>query len=203
MTGSLYLAKKLSKSEKVEERKEAVKLLDTVDDQILYMDKIVSDLQSYAGPVGAEPVQTNLPNLVREVIGNAHVPGNVETRVEVQEDLSSVMVDRTLLQRVLANLIMNAVQAMPKGGDLTVTANKEHESVTITVKDTGGGIAKENLGKIFNPFFTTKARGQGLGLAVCKRLVEAQKGTISVKSEVGKGSTFTLKIPTSRLSGAV
>ncbi len=203
MTGSLYLAKKLSRSERVEERKEAVKLLDTVDDQILYMDKIVSDLQSYAGPVGAEPVETNLPNLVREAISNAQVPGNVETHVEVQEDLTSVVVDSTLLQRVLSNLIMNAVQAMPKGGNLTVTAHKEQESLTVTVQDAGEGIARENMDKIFNPFFTTKAKGQGLGLAVCRRLVEAQNGTIAVTSEVGKGSTFTLKIPTSRMSGAV
>ncbi|MGA2239340.1 MAG: PAS domain S-box protein [Candidatus Bathyarchaeia archaeon] len=203
MTGSLYLAKKLSRSERVEDRKEAVKLLDTVDDQILYMDKIVSDLQSYAGPVGAEPVETNLPNLVREAISNAQVPGNVETHVEVQEDLTSVVVDSTLLQRVLSNLIMNAVQAMPKGGNLTVTAHKEQESLTVTVQDAGEGIARENMDKIFNPFFTTKAKGQGLGLAVCRRLVEAQNGTITVTSEVGKGSTFTLKIPTSRMSGAV
>jgi PAS domain S-box-containing protein len=203
MTGALYLAKKLSRSERVEGRKEAVELLDTIDDQILYMDKIVSDLQSYAGPVEAEPVETNLPNLVREVISNAHVPGNVETHVEVQEDLSSVVVDRTLLQRVLANLIINAVQSMPKGGNVTVTAYKEQESVTVTVEDTGEGIARENLENIFNPFFTTKVKGQGLGLAVCKRLVEAQNGTITVRSEVGKGSTFTLKIPTSRVSGAV
>jgi PAS domain S-box-containing protein len=203
MTGALYLAKKLSRSERVEGRKEAVELLDTIDDQILYMDKIISDLQSYAGPVEAEPVETNLPNLVREVISNAHVPGNVETHVEVQEDLSRVVVDRTLLQRVLANLIINAVQAMPKGGNVTVTAHKEQESVTVSVEDTGEGIARENMGKIFHPFFTTKAKGQGLGLAVCKRLVEAHNGTITVRSEVGKGSTFTLKIPTSRVSGAV
>ena len=203
MTGALYLAKKLSRSERVEGRKEAVELLDTIDDQILYMDKIVSDLQSYAGPVEAEPVETNLPNLVREVISNAHVPGNVETHVEVQEDLTRVMVDRTLLQRVLANLITNAVQAMPKGGNVTVTAHKEKESVTITVEDTGEGIARENMDKIFTPFFTTKAKGQGLGLPVCKRLVEAQDGTITATSEVGKGSTFILKIPTSSVSGAV
>jgi signal transduction histidine kinase len=141
--------------------------------------------------------------LVSEAISNAHVPGNVETHVTVPEDLTSVMVDRTLLQRVLANLIMNAVQAMPKGGNVTVATHKEQESLTMTVEDTGEGIARENIDKIFNPFFTTKAKGQGLGLAVCKRLVEAQNGTISVKSEVGKGSTFTVTIPTKRSSAPV
>jgi signal transduction histidine kinase len=65
----------------------------------------------------------------------------------------------------------------------------------ITLRDSGVGIATENLDKIFSPFFTTKARGQGLGLAACKRLIEAQDGTITMQSEVGKGSTFTVKIP--------
>ena len=203
ITGTLYLAKKLSRSEKVEDRKEVLKLLDTIEDQIPYMDKIVSDLQSYAGPVQTEPVQTNLPRLIREVIGNAHLPGNVETHVTIPEDLTSVMVDRVLLQRVLANLIINAVQAMPKGGDVTMTAKKEKESLTVTVEDAGEGIPAENLDKIFTPFFTTKAQGQGLGLAVCKRLVEAQDGTITITSEVGKGSTFTVTIPTNRTSGSV
>jgi PAS domain S-box-containing protein len=203
MTGALYLAKNLLRSERVEDRKEAVELLDTMDSQIVYMDKIVSDLHSYSGPAHAEPVETNLPNLVRGVILNAHVPGNVETHVEVQGELSSVMVDDRLLQRVLENLIMNAVQAMPKGGNLTVVAHKELESVTITVEDTGEGIARENMDKIFNPFFTTKAKGQGLGLAASKRLLEAQNGIITVRSEVGKGSTFTLSIPTSKVSRAV
>jgi PAS domain S-box-containing protein len=198
MTGTLYLAKSLSGSDRVEDRKEVAELLDTIDHQIVYMDKIVSDLQSYAGPVEAEPAETNLHALVREVISNVHVPGNIEIHTEVQEDLSSVMVDRILLQRVLVNLITNAVQAMPEGGNLTVTANEEKESLTMTVEDTGEGIARENMNKIFNPFFTTKAKGQGLGLAVCKRLVEAQGGTITVKSEYGNGSTFSVRIPTSR-----
>jgi two-component system sensor histidine kinase AtoS len=70
--------------------------------------------------------------------------------------------------------------------------------VSVTVRDTGEGVAPENLEKIFNPFFTTKAKGQGLGLAVCKRLIEAQSGTITVKSELGKGSTFTIEIPMNR-----
>jgi signal transduction histidine kinase len=70
------------------------------------------------------------------------------------------------------------------------------------VRDTGLGITPENLAKIFNPFFTTKAQGQGLGLAVCKRLAEAQGGTLEVTSQVGEGSTFTLKIPTNRTTAA-
>jgi PAS domain S-box-containing protein len=201
-TAMLYLVKKLVRSPKVGDRKDALELLDGFDDQISYMDKIVSDLQNYAAPVEAEQVETNLPDLITDVFSNVGVPENVKTSVEVQEDLSKVMVDSTLLHRVVTNLVTNAVQAMPKGGRLITTAHKEQEALTVTVQDTGEGIPAENLDKIFTPFFTTKAKGQGLGLAVCKRLVEAQNGTISVKSKVGKGSAFTLKIPTNRTSGA-
>jgi two-component system sensor histidine kinase HydH len=109
-----------------------------------------------------------------------------------------VVVDSALLRRVLTNLIVNALQAMPGGGKLIITASKEGESLTVTVQDTGVGIAEENLARIFSPFFTTKAKGQGLGLAVCRRLVEAQDGTITVKSEFGKGSAFTFAIPTNQ-----
>ncbi|MGA2239947.1 MAG: ATP-binding protein, partial [Candidatus Bathyarchaeia archaeon] len=105
-------------------------------------------------------------------------------------------------RRVLTNLILNAVQAMPKGGKLTIAGSRGDESFAVAVQDTGVGIAPENLGRVFNPFFTTKAQGQGLGLAVCKRLMEAQGGTIDVTSQVGEGSTFTLKIPTNRTLGA-
>jgi two-component system sensor histidine kinase HydH len=87
---------------------------------------------------------------------------------------------------------------MPKGGKLTIASSRGNGSLTVAVQDTGVGIAPESLEKVFTPFFTTKAKGQGLGLAVCKRLIEAQGGTIDVASQVGEGSTFTLKIPTNR-----
>jgi len=198
MTGTLYLAKKLSRSEKVEDRKEAVTLLDTIDDEILYMDKIVSDLQSYAGPVQAEPVETNLPNLIQDTLSSAKIPKNIAITVVAPGALARATVDPVLLKRVLTNLTINAVQAMPKGGKLVIECSKEDESLSVAVRDTGEGVAPEKLEKIFKPFFTTKAKGQGLGLAVCKRLIEAQSGTITLKSELGKGSTFTVEIPMNR-----
>ena len=91
---------------------------------------------------------------------------------------------------------------MPNGGRLTIAARKVENSAIISVQDCGVGIPAENLGRIFDPFFTTKAQGQGLGLAVCKRLIEAQGGTIEVLSKLDEGSTFTIKIPISKLGGA-
>jgi PAS domain S-box-containing protein len=198
MTGTLYLVKKLVMSDKAEERKKAVRLLSALDDEIQYMNKVVSDLQDYARQVRADVVQTSLPDIIRETVSNVKVPRNVEVTVSIQRGLSNVLIDPVLLRRVLSNLILNAVQAMPKGGKLTIIGSKEGEFLIVAVQDTGVGIAPENLGKIFTPFFTTKSKGQGLGLPVCKRLIEAHGGSINLATEVGKGSTFTVAVPTNR-----
>jgi signal transduction histidine kinase len=122
--------------------------------------------------------------------------------VNVEDGLPNVKLDPLLFRRVLTNLVLNAAQAMPKGGRLTIAGQTGDGSLTVAVQDTGVGIAPASLEKIFNPFFTTKAQGQGLGLAVCKRLTEAQGGTIDVTSQLGKGSTFTLTMPTNRTPDA-
>jgi len=87
---------------------------------------------------------------------------------------------------------------MPEGGKLTISASKKDESVSVNVKDTGTGISIKDIDKLFKPYPTTKPGGTGLGLVICKRLVETHGGTITVKSEVEKGSTFTIKIPLGR-----
>ena len=108
------------------------------------------------------------------------------------------LIDPTIMMRVLTNLAKNAFQAMPEGGKLTISASKKDESVSVNVKDTGTGISIKDIDKLFKPYTTTKPGGTGLGLVICKRLVETHGGTITVKSEVEKGSTFTIKIPLGR-----
>jgi two-component system sensor histidine kinase HydH len=191
---SLYPAKRLLGSGRVEDRNEALGLLEDLDNQVYYMNKIVSDLQDYANPVDAELTEFNLQDLIREALSNVKIPSTLHVSNTNRGDLTRTLVNPVLLRRVLVNLILNAVQAMPNGGELSIAAGRTQDSAVITVQDTGTGIAAENLEKIFDPFFTTKAQGQGLGLAVCKRLVEAQGGAITVKSELGKGSTFTIKL---------
>jgi PAS domain S-box-containing protein len=198
MTSTAYLVRKLVASERAEDRKLAGELLGTLDDTIRYIDKIVSDLQDYARPVGADLVETSLPDLFRATVSNVKIPQNVQVTMDIQGNSSNLILDPTLLKRVLTNLILNAVQAMPNGGKLTIASSSGDDSITFAVRDTGIGITPENLRKIFHPFFTTKAQGQGLGLPVCKRLIEAHGGTIDVTSHVGKGSAFTFKIPTNR-----
>ena len=116
--------------------------------------------------------------------------------------------DSDLLKQVFLNFIRNAIQAMPDGGELRITSRENRESdresktrklssrwISITVSDTGVGISPQNLQKIFNPFFTTKARGTGLGMAIAYNIIKAHQGTIEVESREGQGSRFIVNIP--------
>jgi signal transduction histidine kinase len=115
-------------------------------------------------------------------------------------DLKLGIIPKTLfdidqIQRVLHNLIINSIQAMTEGGRLTIQTRKQDDTLKILVKDTGVGIPKKDLAKIFTPLFTTKAKGIGLGLVICQQIIEGHKGTIVVKSKVGEGSTFIVNLP--------
>jgi len=122
---------------------------------------------------------------------------NITLNIIKAEDLPYVKVDSIHIQQILVNLIMNAAQAMPQGGEIKITTGKEGDYVFISVADNGKGIKKEIIDKIFDPFFTTKEKGEGtgLGLSLCKRLIEANGGKIEVESEEGKGSNFRVLIP--------
>jgi len=100
--------------------------------------------------------------------------------------------------RVFVDLFRNAVDAMPRGGKLTVSCEEVGGRAVVTVKDTGSGIEEANLPKIFAPFFTTEARGLGMGLAFCKEVVEAHGGDIEAESKVGVGTKFTVSLPLTR-----
>ena len=168
-----------------------LEMVKMIQDAVRYMDKVVSDLQSYAEPRILELAQVDLNQLLNESIFMAHIPSNIKVSVSVTE--SYVLAD-PVIERVFVNLLLNAVQAMPKGGELTIGTERQGKHVLIHFQDTGVGIPVENLPKLFDPLFTTKAKGQGLGLAVCKRIVDAHEGSISVESTVGKGSTFTVRL---------
>jgi len=197
---SVYLLRKMIDSASIpsEQKKSLHEQVGIISEQAQYMNKIVSDLQDFAKPIKVEPTEVNLRELVDEALSSIQIKENIEVHVRIPEDFPSLMLDTLLMRRVFVNLFTNAVQAMPDGGKLTVSASKGKDSVTIYVSDTGVGIIRENLGKMFTPLFTTKAKGQGFGLAVCKRLVEAHGGTINVESEVGKGSTFVVSLPLER-----
>lgn len=168
--------------------------LQRIKEQVNYMNKIVSDLQDYGRQIMIKTVKTDLNSLILNILSTNKIPENIKVIVNIAPGFT-IDADPESIKRVFTNIIINAFQAMPEGGTLTIYAEKEDNMTKIFFKDTGVGIPKENLEKIFQPLFTTKAKGTGLGLAVCKRIVEAHNGTIDVESELGKGSTFIIKLP--------
>jgi signal transduction histidine kinase len=118
---------------------------------------------------------------------------NITVNYSIGEANTKLLTDPAYFERILTNLVSNAVQAMPDGGKLSINVKRENSKVVVSVKDTGQGIPHEVRERIFTPLVTTKARGQGFGLAVIKKLTEAFNGSIKFESEIGKGTQFTLE----------
>jgi signal transduction histidine kinase len=178
---------------------EVKETLDILEKEVLTSERIISSLLGFARckpPVRRKVV---LKDCVQEALSRVAVPDKVDVVSQLDETLPTILVDRDQLLQVFGNIILNAIQAMPEGGKLVLGAAAQSQGlITVSFSDTGIGIPKENLAKLFEPLFTTKAKGIGLGMAITKTLVEGNGGTIEVHSEVGKGSTFTVKLPVLR-----
>lgn len=169
-------------------------MLEVIAKEIEYSNKIINDLLEYSKAIKLDLKETNPKSAVTAALSHIDFPKNVQL-IDLTENTPTIKIDVDRMKRAFINLIKNAVDAMPDGGKLTITSEKANDKVKIAFADTGMGISKENLKKLFGPLFTTKAKGMGLGLAICKRVVEAHGGTISVESVVGKGTVFTIIIP--------
>lgn len=159
-------------------------------------ERIISSLLDFARD--KPPVRRNvsLNDVVQAALSSIAVPENVEVVRQLDGALPTILADPDQLTQVFGNIVLNAVQAMAEGGRLTVKSEApSQECVAVSFADTGVGIAEENLAKLFEPLFTTKAKGIGLGLPVAKDLVEGLGCALDVQSEPGKGSTFTVKLP--------
>ena len=197
VTGELYLAKNAVKLLPAGEVKSNLEeSLHVIEEQAVYMDKIVSDLQAFVQPVRIDKKPINLKELVANVLASVTIPNKIVVKTVIRGNLPQIKADPQLLKRVLINLVTNSVQAMPDGGKLILTGKAAPEGqVSLSIQDTGVGIPEAIKNKIFTPLFTTKPRGQGFGLAVCKRVIEAHGGTISFESQQGKGTKFTIQFP--------
>lgn len=173
------------------------KLFEELGEQVKYMGKVVSDLQDYARPMHPRPVEIRLSELLDDAFSMFRVPETVKVIREIDENFI-LKVDPNLMVRLLTNLLTNAVQAMPNGGRLAIKSLKKKDTLLISIQDTGVGISREDTGRLFTPFFTTKAGGTGLGLSVCRRVAEAHNGNIAFESLIGEGSTFTIELPLKR-----
>ena len=195
ITNELFLTKQaIADSPTKVDRAEVLESLDLVQEQVDYINKIVSDLQDYARPLKPEYKNAKLPELITNIFETISLPKKVNISMHVVGEIK-LKTDPVFIRRALTNLVVNAIQAMPDGGTLEITAYEKESRIVLTVSDTGEGIPKEMKPKIFTPLVTTKAKGQGFGLAVVKRLVEALEGSITFESETGKGTKFTIQLP--------
>ena len=175
-------------------RKAMEESVESIGQNIIYINKIVSDLQDYTRPLKPNIQEICLNDLICTVVLQGNIPKDIQVKVDVDPNLV-INSDASYLRRSLTNLVINAVQAMPNAGKLTIKALVKNERVLINVEDTGVGIPEAVKPNLFKPLFTTKSKGQGLGLAVVKRLVEGLNGKISFVSQEGNGTKFTLDLP--------
>jgi len=175
----------------------------TILQQTNKISKIITDLVNYAHPEKPHRQAANIQQIITQsldAVNHRATFKKITLKNKLPKDLPPLNVDAIQIGKVLINLLINAEQAMPDGGTITITGRKEDGQIIIQVADTGQGIPPEQLAVIFDPFFTTREAGQGtgLGLAICHSLMEQNNGKIKVKSSVGSGTTFNLFLPQSK-----
>jgi signal transduction histidine kinase len=185
---------KIALSEKGDE--ETTKTLVVLDKQIDAANKIITDLLDFTRITPPSPVRVDLKNIINESLSLVSVPPHVTVCIKPGSNVRPIRTDPEQISRVFGNIIANAIQAMSAGGgELAIETGEDSDCVRIKFSDSGCGIPAENLDKIFEPLFTTKPKGIGLGLAISKRLVEENGGRIEVASTEGQGATFIVTLP--------
>ena len=191
INGAAYYVKKRLRSKIDGKVKE---MLNLIEKNIVYSNKIINDLLDYSREVKLDLTESNPKSIVKEALFLVEIPKNVKV-IDLTEGKPKIKIDTGKMKRAFVNIIKNAVEAMPKGGTLTTKSRKSDGDLEFVLSDTGVGMSKRTMKKLWAPLFTTKAKGMGFGLAICKRVIEAHGGSISVKSARGKGTTFTVTIP--------
>jgi signal transduction histidine kinase len=189
ITGAVHLLR-----EEALTREERDEMLQLIHGSVEYSDSIVRDLLEYSGEIQLKPAETTTKTIIRDAIKTVKIPEKITVQ-DLSED-HEITADHGKMKRVLINLLENAIDAMPQGGTLTITSKQPDRMVEIAVSDTGPGMPEKVLENLWKPLQTTKAKGLGLGLAICKRVVDAHGGTICMKSKVGEGTTVTVRVPT-------
>jgi two-component system NtrC family sensor kinase len=189
-------------------KEEKLKMLNTIATQVERAGTTVANLLDFTrrDESSFEEVSVNaILNRTMNLVGNEISLNNIQLETDLGNNIPRVMGNAHNLQQVFLNLFLNAIQAMPDGGILTVRSYIDNGVVKIEVSDTGVGIPAENLDKIFDPFFTTKeiGKGTGLGLSVSYGIIKKHRGHVEVQSEVGRGTTFSVTLPPSGVEGNV
>ncbi|MCF7887178.1 MAG: PAS domain S-box protein [Candidatus Omnitrophica bacterium] len=187
---SIYILKKRLSGSSDSKIKRYLKIL---DEEIVTADRIIEDVLSFTKLKNIKLLTVELNKEIKRAIGKINIPDNIKLITEIDENIPKIKGDKDQLQRVFINLINNAVEAMPERGKLTISVKEEGSFVHIIISDTGVGIKDKD--KIFEPMYSTKVHGSGLGLSACKNIVTAHRGQIEVKSKEDKGTTMLVKLP--------
>jgi len=169
-------------------------VLDEMKRAIASTDHIITEMLDYVREPPGNRAEFSIGEAIEDALEPLEIPETI--RLERRGDLEvSVSASRDQVTRILDNLLQNAIQAMPEGGELGVRVDVDGEAVVVEVRDTGSGISRDNLERVFDPLFTTKTRGIGLGLAIAHRYAELNRGRLEVESEAGVGSRFRVVLP--------
>lgn len=171
------------------------KHLKLIQEESTKASKIISDLLDFARMKPDDVHLVDICQLVKETLDKIQKPENIMVDTCFEPDVSKLKIDPRKMEQAFQNIITNAYQAMPEGGELAIRVKQDPEMIEVVFKDTGAGISPENLSRLFEPLFSTKIKGIGLGLSIAKEIVEQFGGKIEVESEVGVGSTFLVKFP--------
>ncbi len=193
--GTYYLRKKFAKKLDAED----AAIFDSMDKSIDYSNKIVNDLLDYSTEIRLQLASVTPKGLIRDSLALIQPAPNIKV-VDETPDNPAFEADEIKVCRVFVNIIKNAFDAMPNGGELQIKCQTADDKLLFTFRDSGMGMTEETIGKLWTPLYTTKAKGMGFGLAICKRHVEAHDGTISIESVLEKGTTVKVELPTKRVA---
>ena len=178
---------------------ETIELLGLIENALNHADKIVKELLDYSRETHLQLAESTARIVLDTALQQIKKPVTV-TIENLTENTPSMLLDASKIQRVFTNLIMNAIEAMPNGGKLTISSKESQGELQVKFADTGEGISEKAMQTLWKPMKTTKPGGTGLGLVICKGIVEVHGGSIQVETTVGKGSTFTVKLPIKHVS---
>ncbi|MGA1870341.1 MAG: ATP-binding protein [bacterium] len=171
------------------------KYFKTIENQVDVAQKIIEDFLNFSKGKPLDLCAAHINQVIIKIVNLIKLPDTIHVIFNLQDGLPEVEIDKDYIQQVLVNILNNAIQSMPGGGELRIASRKDDKYIIIEISDTGVGISKENLSRLFEPFFTMKQQGTGLGLVICKFLIEQLGGKIKVKSKPGKGSSFSIHLP--------
>jgi signal transduction histidine kinase len=193
---SLHLKSKIENSSPNE-----ASLVDKIVETINHLIGTVEQILGFARPIALTPRSRNLNRIVTDVVELLHpqiVAHKIEVSLSLNEEAASAMIDESSMRGALMNLILNAIEAMPDGGRLSISSQTTQETLRLEITDTGRGISEEEAKNIFEPFYTTKNQGLGLGMPYARKILEQHGGTLSLESRIKEGTTICIELPAAR-----